>query len=736
MPEQRRYLPDVSYLALLLLVTAIAYWPVSAYVFSLKNDALNYFLPVRRLVSESIAHGELPLWSPYLNLGYSLHGDMQSGAWNPVVWLFSLSGPYNLYTLQLETLLYIFLSGTGMFYLLKYFRVHPLANITASVAFMLCGFNSDSCQFLNWIAGASFLPYVFLFYYRCLEERSVKHGLYTAVALYFLFNCAYPADFIITGYLMIGLLIRRIILDIRQRMPLRWRQLIAGHSVMAAVFIILSLPAILSFYESLPLTERGSGAAYEDVMSNPLHPALLSSYITPLAVWKMPGVEITDPLERNSYIGLLAFLLMITAFLYRRLPAPANLCKWLIVIFLLFSLGETGGLRVVAYYILPLMDSFRHPANAKLFTLFFGCLLAGLLFHQLITVGVDRRLRRGWGICLLLMVILFAAGLLNQPSLLSPGAWFGGEGSVGSRVKHLLENLTAGDLIILNLLIQLPFLWLLFRFIQRRHFRYAVATGIINSILFTMLFQPFTVVKNTRASVVQNRINEIKTDGYPIPDLGYTLAQNGEGNEQYMAEIGCRNLYSKQIGRSEYRISPSNLLVQNQFWFNEPLRERLLQHPLLYTPTLVFPLQDTATTAKDSSGKIAFINDIDGAVRINTTSPEWKITHFSPHHIRFETTASADSWGVFMMNRYPRWQLYRNGQTVRLHEANVAFMAFTVPAGHQQFELKYYQKDLRIASFISAGMLLVILIFSLTGRLRRKSVYTPEAEGVNAGEGK
>lgn len=718
--QRSRYLPDISYLALLLLITAVAYWPVSLHVFSLKNDALNYFLPVRRLVSESFHHGQLSLWTPYLNLGYPLHGDMQSGAWNPIVQLFSLFGPYTLYTLQLETLLYVFLSGTGMYYLLKHFGVHPMANIMASVAFMLCGFNSDSCQFLNWIAGASFLPYVFLFYYRCLEERSIKQGLYTAVALYFLFNCAYPADFILTAYLMIAMLIRRVVLDGRRN--IQWKNLFLTHGAMVLLFLVLCLPAILSFYQSLPLTERGTGASYEDVMSNPLHPALLSSYLTPLAVWKMPGVEITDPLERNSYIGLLTFVLLIAAFFYRKLPAPASFCKWAMLIFLLFSFGEMGGLRIIAYYVLPLMDSFRHPANAKLFTLFFGCLLAGLLFHQLIIDGADKRFNRGWAVCLLLLAALFAIAILGGPTLLSVGGWAAAKGSLSDRIKLLLESLSAGDLILLNILLQLPFLILLFRFIRQRRFGYATTVGILNCLFFTMLFQPFTVVKNTRAAVVQQRINEIKKDGYPLPDLRYTLAQNGEGNEQDMTLIGVRNMYSKQIGRSEYRVSPSNLLVQNQFWFNEPLRQRLLQHPLFYNPSFIFPVNDTSTLARDTIGKIAFIDAIKAPLRIDTSiQGTIRINDFAPHSIRFETNATGDNWGVIMINRHPRWQLYRYGQRAKLLDANVAFMAFDIPPGPQEYELKYYQADLQIAWWVSTVVLFLFAAFVVITRVKRKA---------------
>src|SRR5687768_6130381 len=154
---------DLPYIALILFCCIIAYWPVSFFVYSLKNDALNYFLTVRFQVSEAISNGFWPFWSPYFNLGYPLHGDMQSGVWNPIVQIFSLFGPYTLRTLHYETLLYIFISGIGMFYLLKYFAIAKNVNLLVSISYMLCGYNSDSTQFLNWISSASFLPFVILF---------------------------------------------------------------------------------------------------------------------------------------------------------------------------------------------------------------------------------------------------------------------------------------------------------------------------------------------------------------------------------------------------------------------------------------------------------------------------------------------------------------------------------------------------------------------------------------------
>src|SRR4051812_27136051 len=96
---------------LILLVSLACYWPFSLFAFSAKNDNIIVFLPYRHQISEALRSGHLPLWSPYIYLGFPLHGDMQSGCWNPFVWLISLFGNYDLYSLQTESLLYIFLSG-------------------------------------------------------------------------------------------------------------------------------------------------------------------------------------------------------------------------------------------------------------------------------------------------------------------------------------------------------------------------------------------------------------------------------------------------------------------------------------------------------------------------------------------------------------------------------------------------------------------------------------------------
>lgn len=719
-----RYRPAIYYMAILLVVLTIAYWPISFHVFSLKNDALNYFLPLRRLVSESYSAGTLPLWSPYINLGYPLHGDMQSGVWNPIVQFFSLFGTYSLYTLMLETLLYVFIGGVGMFFLLKHFGVHPLANMLAATAYMLCGFNTDSCQFLNWIAGTAFLPFTFLFYYRCLYEKSIVQGLYAGLSHFLLFACAYPADFIITSYLLLALLIVHLVQSWKRQGKIFTRELLLSHLMMISVFLLLAAPAILSYLQSLPLQERGNGASYADVMSNPLHPALLSSFTTPLGIWKMPGVSITDPLERNSYIGLGGFILMLTAFLSRFASPLVRISKWALLIFLLFSLGEMGGLRVLSYYMLPLMDTFRHPANAKMFTLFFACILAGFSFHSVLNGDIpSKTIRRVLLISTGIVSIILIHSWFTPLGIFSkiPGSTNWGNISSGAAIKSKLAQLSYADIVLINSIIQFGFLLLFYRYlIKKPNYRRFTVVALINSVLFAMLFQPFTVVKKASAKDIQDRINQVAVAGYPAPDVNATLYTLSEGNEEFFHEIGCLSPYSKKPGRSEYRITPNNLLLQNQFWFDTVLRSAIMHYPLLYKTDIMAPRHLLDEAVHDTVNRWTFVDNIREKTEVsNKTAAQITLSKFEPNH--FEGVIETDENGFFvlMQNYYPRWTLTIDGVATPIKVVNTSFMGFEIPKGSHQFSFQYRSIDLKVALITSLVMLGGILIFATKRALKK-----------------
>jgi hypothetical protein len=645
---------------------------------------------------------------------------MQSGVWNPIVQIFSLFGPYTLRTLQIETLLYVYLSGVGMFFLAKYLIKNWKISLLAASCFMLCGFNTDSAQFLNWISAASFLPFCFLYYYRTITEKSWKPALLFALFFYLLFTTAYPADFILSSYIILFLLVSTI-----WKKQNRTKDVLISqfrlHLLILCCFVLVALPAIISFAEFLKYSERGAGASYEDVMSNPLNPGLILSYVTPLPIWKASFASVTDPLERNSFFGLIGFALLLAAFFIKTDNSLLRFCKWAFLLTLLFSFGEFGGLRIITYYILPLMNTFRHPANAKLFTIFFSCILAAFALKRLSEQQNRLNIKPVFIILTLSFIGLGIWAVAGNLSIFSRRV----DANTGA-VKGLIDSLSFSDLLLANVLIELPFLIALYFFLIRKlNLNLLLVTAVLNSLIHTMLFQPFTVVKKDSVAAIQSVLNSIQQKGYPHPDLKSTLADNSADGDKYFAEIGAANMYSKKIGRIDYRITPSNLLTQNEFWFNEKLRNHFMTYPLFYRADSALLIKDSASLSS-TVRNLVVVSDPAIQQSINSTVPaSYSVTikKFTPNEWRLAIDPKEPSFFTLFQSFYPRWRLSIDGQPCRIEKVNISFMGFQLPAGKHSVILKYHSTDLRLAWFVSlfTTIALILIVLSLPKYTRLKT---------------
>jgi hypothetical protein len=711
---------DLFTLLVLLAICLISYWPLTFHVFSLKNDALNYFLPVRYQVSQSIFNGYFPLWSPYFNLGHPLHGDLQSGVWNPIVQLFSLFGPYTLYTLQLETLLYIYLGGVGMYFLLKHFSVHPLVNLLCAAAYMLCGFNSDCGQYLNWISGSAFLPFVFLFYHRLLRTPSVYLACLFSFFFWLLFTTAYPGEFVITAYVLLAMLLVKTATlpkDTRVQFVKKTAWL---HFIAILIFTCLALPAILSFAQYLPLTERGTGASYSDAMDNPLHPLLAIAYIAPMSVADADKFTITDGLERNSWFGLFTFIFFITALIIKAKNRYFTYLKIAFIISFIFSLGELGGLRIIAYYTLPLMNTFRHPAMCKLFSIFFGVLLAAFYLQERTQQpAIDKKSIQVFRALTFVIAGLGILALVNIGSIYQAIRIFLNSPATGNTIAKLLKSfkneMDFYSLLLINILIQIPFLILFYRFaIKKFQLKKIVYTGILNCMVHEFIFTFFTIVKKDSAREIQAVINSHTRNDYPIPSLTASLQQNSEDGMKYFKQVGALNMYNKKIGRAPYRVTPSNLLVQNNFWFNTALQSKVMQYPLMYQPDTACNLTDTTAMLSQTTKKIVFITDsahIDQVNRNSGSHVDFSLDRFTPNSFHFTCNATDSTFLVLCQSQYPFWHATIDGKETQIVPVNSSFMGVTIPAGKHALHFDFRANHIIIASIISLVSTLLLFIY-------------------------
>jgi hypothetical protein len=668
-----------NHIAGLLLLTLACYWPLALGVFSAKNDNVTQFLPVRFHVSEALRNGHLPLWSPYMYLGYPIHGDMQGGAWNPVVWLLSLFGRYNLTSIHAEILVYIFLGGLGCYRLLRAFKLSYTVCFTGAAAYLMCGYITDVAgSNLPFLAAAAFLPFVFAYGFELIKQPAFITALKTSVALWLLFVTAYPSFFICAAYVLLAALIAVTIKKLVYREHNYLFALFTFLALSVLGFLVLSAPAIFSYWEILPFYHRSEGVSLKDAGYNPFSLSCTWSYILPGAPIKDPAAAGTDPISRNGYFNLV-FLLFFFCLAWSR----KNLLRCFIaggmLFFFLFSLGSLTPVRAWSYHLLPLMDTFRHPANARLFVLMGGIVLGAMVFNDFRTTTLPRKYPM-W-VATGMLVALSVLILVHIPYSFTRGSI---PGQTGTRMalKEFITGFNWHALIVLTAAIQIFFLLFIIycirKPIQQKWWTFLI---ILNSFVLAQVSIPFTLVSQLHPGAVNHLIRKAP-HGYPFPDDATTIAENTSGSLEHMDTIGIMGFYSKKITLPAIQFTPTFMIPIEKIMKDSLVKSLVYAKPYAYY-----------SNGKDSAR-------------------EFSMTHLDNNRFQFQTRS--DNPEIFCLQQLylPGWNCFVDGKKMKIDTLNHAFMQVMVPAGKHDLQFTYQPKGIRLSFLLSlAGLLLMIGAF-------------------------
>lgn len=708
---------------ILIVLALLAYWPVSFMLFTVKNDAINYFLAMRYNTSEAIQSGHFPLWSPYINLGYPLHGDMQSGTWNPLVLLLSVIRKYDIYWLQLETILTVIIAGLSFYKLLAHFKLNRMVLLSGSAAYMLNGYITDSGQFLNWLYAAAYLPLVILYAIRCFDQFRIKDGFYLGLSFSLMLLSAYPADVILLGYLLLAFFLFSVYIH---RKKAGWisslRQCLKPALIAAVTFGLICLPAIISYLPFLSSIRRGNGVELEVALSNSLSPVNFLSLLTPWPTQRINWEQYTDPLIRNCYMGLTLLTFLLLFFFNRTRKTPLQyFLTGTFFFFLIFSLGKAGGLRVLSYYTLPLMDSFRHPANAKLFFLFAAQILACQSLNQYLekNSGNIKTLSGILNALLMITGVLVLIGLAKNklPQLVTIFM----QAKDRNAIKSAYDAIGFYDFLLLNGLLAFIILLLL---------RRSVIKGGLQRILFPLLsiemffaaqfMLPLTYFRTSAPETVQQLLRA-QPAGYPLPDPSTSMALQSAEGMNYFNEIGCLNPFNKKIGRSDYIITPANLSWQMEFWEDTLFRTKIMNYPVFYMADTIYSAANKDLFLSDTRHSKTALADLpveNPDTTLSVTPGKVKALSFEPNEFLFETQTDGNGFLVVHQNHYPNWQARLDDKPVPILKTNHAFMGVIIPPGNHRLTFTYKHNGIL---YMAIGSLL----FTITGLLyfsRRKKI--------------
>jgi len=703
----------------LFVICLIGYWPLTFHVFSVKNDAIHYFLPFRYNISCAVQNGELPLWSPFIYLGYPVHGDMQSGSWNPFVLIISLFTKYNLTVFHFEYLFYLFLGGLGMYRLSGVIVSSFPIRLFIAISYMLCGYNYGSGQFVNWLASSTFVPFVVCSYYRFLATGSRYYSIETAVFGWLLLVCGYPADVLYTFYILLAMLIvaawRRKIFLKRDKKVIA--QYTLKHGLMVVLFMGLSLPALISYFELLPFYERGSALPYSEAITNSFEPKNIISLFDPWVVWTRDFSSFTDPTGRNLFIGIISLPLFALSF-FNSFDLTRKFLFILLVISFLFCLGDSFFLRRLLYDWLPGMSEFRHPSHFRLYVIIPFLLLAGYGLDSF-AVNSKTKIFRYTTFAFIIILSIFSIvgatmGAKNFFQDLPTNIYN------GHALKTWLDSITFRSALTIGCLLQIIFLITMLLAKRKRSKSFLLVLNILNLLVFQALF-PVNFVSKTNPKVIDGII-ENRTLHQSDDQFFNTLGANSHDAADNFTDAGLAYFYNGRIGISKITNSPSFLTSQKEFLSDHFLYRHVASKPAVYFSDRYLPLSDSLQAKDSSLCNYSFT----GARKLFVTNPcrstQNKFLQYRHNFnsFNFEIYSADSSILNLTQNFQPGWKAEIDHRPATIVLSNHAFMSITVPAGNHQIDWVYHPRNVYFGIYIFLVAFAYLLFIFLKMILQRK----------------
>lgn len=653
-------------------VLAILY-PLSLFIYVPKWDNVNGYLPYRYFISDYVWNGHLPLWNPFQQLGYPGYADLQSGAWNPIVWIIMLFGKYTINSLIVELLSCYVIAGLGMFKLSKHLFNNGKVAFVLGISYALSGFMVGSSQLMVFLIAVTWFPWCIYALLQFFKTYQLKYQLLAALFMALFITGASPAYTIVLAYIVVGMFVYQLIVE--RKIHSNLKSILIGGAVILTSLVLLILPYINSFLEFSHYFNRGDKLEYDGfLLSNPFTPISYISFLFPDAIIsKSDWFDITDLSMRNGYFGLVGLVGGISV-LFSAITRTKIILLIGVVVSLLLSVGD--GTFIFQYlYHLPGFGVFRHPSIFRAFTIFCLLLLAGYELKEVIENKIQRRHKIGL-IAIVILIIIAGAWSMTKTTfydvrILIFDVFDFVEFSESALSTHLL----------LNVIIALSLLG--FSFLLKKMFNVSL---FLNIAVFVLL--DFAI--HTRISIPTTVCYPIEHAG--VSDFFNKLPNkiNQEDNNTPLKKLDEKQSLIKTAGiwqnLSTYNKTISYVGVNPMRFksFDEGKKNGALQKTI-ENPILFFQVPENTIIHSSTIGYNNFVAEIENS----SASPK-----------------------VFLLNQnyHAQWEVKYDNETLPVKKINEMIMGVDIPArsnGNIQFTYKSPRTPITFAISILAYVLMI-----------------------------
>jgi hypothetical protein len=686
------------YLLGIFVVFVLAYLPLNSFLFALKNDMFTGYLAPKFIMGEAIHSNQLPLWNPYISFGLPFYGDMSASYWSPLTWLIASTTGYNPYTLTIEVLIYIMLSGAGMYYLSGLFSKNRYIRFIAAISYMCNGYIIGHLQHLNWLSGAAFLPWCLWTLEKLHRERNLKSLVLSALFFYLLISSSHPGISIGAIYFFAAYAITKLISDFKQNGKAGLLKTTKLYLLFIGLLLLLSLGLIAGYSDIIPYFDRNKAVDVSLTLNQNTDFKNWISSILPFATTSGDDFFKNDPAFRNLYMGLLVILLFFAS-LFNSKSKQQVFFLLSGSFFLLLSLG--GIFKLYAAKLLPLLGHTRVNAEFRIFTLL--CfIIAVVIFFDRLNTETENYLKKLKPYLIGLISVLSGLLVFSTINLLS------GKDSVVQHLvnirgnlltrdtaKLILDKLSIYDTIVIQCVIQILILLFLIKAFEKNNLRRVCIIAAIDIVLATLLNLPFTGVGKVPVSTIA-AIQKKSPPGIPVPPLR-PVKNNDTIHTNEVKLIGEWSLYSKQPGAAKPALYPIKLINNYEYYRKAAIDTtlRITDMPFLYITNSITAIKPEK--ARDLEMK--------------------NIISYKTGELHLKITCDTSNFVVMLQNFYPHWYYKTKGRTFPVQKAGINFISVPLEKGENDVIIFFNPIKIKIALVISAFLFLLFICILLSPRI-------------------
>jgi hypothetical protein len=388
-----------------------------------RRDISMVWLPQVETIVHCVATGSLPLWDPFAGFGRPLAADPRAEIFYPLAWFNLLLAPARYFAVF--SVIHLVVAAAGLFGLARRWGFSPAGAFVAGATWMCSGPLFSLVSQWHHLAGAAWLPWVFLAADVALESGQMRHAVAWGAVMALQFFAGSP-DLTILALptLAFFVLARRPGSTLAQTWRARWRSIVIAASLACALAAIQWLPTL-----DWALRSNRSALTRELRTVWSLHPASLIEVVLP---FRWNGTPLTPAAQQAILAGRDSWLFSIflgpagLALAAAGLARPGRhrlLLGATLVVATLFSLGPRTPIYDICVAIVLPLRMIRFPVKALVLAAFAWSLLAGQGLDRW-TQTNDTPKRRAW--LAVTPALVLAAALAGLLALAGGVETFGG----------------------------------------------------------------------------------------------------------------------------------------------------------------------------------------------------------------------------------------------------------------------------------------------------------------------